>query len=149
MRNHAWRQVDLLQAWPWIDLTQSAALDPVVRYLDRCTTPDQSVLVVGYMPQLTFLAQRPFAGGHAWILPGYFESESDQARMARRLDESPPAVVAIEPDEATDIPGHWPAIAKRLETYSAPVAVGEFQIRTDLERQPRGTDEQTGLACFR
>jgi hypothetical protein len=148
MRNHAGRQVEELRTWPWIDLTQSGGLERVVRYVDRCTTPDQSVLVVGYMPQLPFLVQRRFAGGHSWIMRGYFESESDQARMARRLTEDPPAVVVIEPQEADDIAGHWPAIADRLKTFSAPRQVDGFVVRTDLERA-RGTDEATGLACFR
>jgi hypothetical protein len=148
MRNHAGLQVEVLRTWPWIDLTQSGGLEGVVRYVDRCTTPDQSVLVVGYMPQLPFLVQRRFAGGHSWIMRGYFESGSDQARMARRLTEDPPAVVVIEPQEADDIAGHWPAIANRLKTYSEARQVDGFVVRTDLEGT-RGTDAATGLACFR
>jgi hypothetical protein len=148
MRNHAGSQFEVLQAWPWIDLTQSGGLDGVVRYVDRCTTPEQSVLVVGYMPQLPFLVQRRFAGGHSWIMRGYFESDSDQARMARRLTEDPPAVVVIEPQEADDIAGHWPAIAARLKSYSEPHRVDGYDVRTD-PGGVRGTDAQTGLACFR
>lgn len=143
------RQVDLLRDWPWAGMIQGGDIEPVVSYLDRCTLANQSILILGYLPQLPFVARRPFAGGHAWFLPGYFESASDLARIQRRLTERPPAVVVLDPSDRFDLSEHWPIIAERLEEYVPAVALGSVEVRVRRQLSATGTDLQTGLPCFR
>lgn len=143
------RQVEEFQQWPLDEKAQGGDLTPLVSYLDRCTREDQPVLVVAYLPQLAFLARRPFAGGHAWFMSGYFEGAGEQRRMADRLLARPPAVVVIDPDEAKDIPGHWPAIADMLRGYRPSQPLGRLQIRAAGSLPERGVDAATQLPCFR
>jgi hypothetical protein len=104
--------------------------------------------VVGYLPQLPVIARRPFAGGHSWLLPGYFTSASDQERMAKRLAERPPAIVVIQPEDATNLAADWPAIAKTLPDYREPQEFNGLQIRTARQLPIRGTHADTGLDCL-
>ncbi|MEQ1897803.1 MAG: hypothetical protein ABL971_10515 [Vicinamibacterales bacterium] len=149
MRSQAERQWVDYQTWPLDERAQGAWLGPLVRYLDRCTRDDDPVLIAGYSPQLGFLARRPFAGGHPWIMSGYFETPAEQRRMAQRLRARPPRVVVIDPREATDIPRHWPAIADMLEAYRPAQLLGGLEIRTAPSLPEDGVDAETGLPCFR
>jgi len=149
MLTQARRQVEDLRRWPLNDRAQGGQLEPLVSYLDRCTGDDQPVLVVAYLPQLAFLARRPFAGGHPWFMSGYFEGPGEQQRMAQRLKTRPPAIVVIDPAEAKDIPGHWPAIADMLGAYGQSHSLGNLEIRTAPGLPQRGTDQDTRLPCFR
>jgi hypothetical protein len=147
--DHARRQVTALGRWPWIGITQDGVVvEPLVRYLDACTAGDDRVLVVGFVPQLPFLARRPFAGGHPAILPGYYTSDIEQRRMEAWLTARPPAVVVIDPNDAPDISVQWPAIARLLPRYREPVAVGRFVVRTAISLVPTGVHAGSGLPCF-
>jgi hypothetical protein len=147
-KSHAVRQTSLLSEWPWPGKYQRGALEPLARYINRCTSRTQSILVVGYLPQLPVIARRPFAGGHSWLLPGYFTSASDQERMAKRLAERPPAIVVIQPEDATNLAADWPAIAKTLPDYREPQEFNGLQIRTARQLPIRGTHADTGLDCL-
>jgi hypothetical protein len=132
----------------WTGVVQDGGdLEPLVGYLDACTAPDARVLVVGFFPQLPFLAGRPFAGGHPVILPGYFTGAVDQRRMRAWLTAHPPSVVVIDPVQAPDIAGQWPALARLLKTYRAPVAVGRFVVRTSADLPADLIHPATGLPC--
>jgi hypothetical protein len=146
--SHAVRQTSLLTEWPWTGKYQGVAQEPLARYINRCTSRNQTVLIVGYLPHLPVAARRLFAGGHAWLLPGYFNSESDQARMARRLAERPPAIVVIQPEDATTLEQDWPSIARLLTEYREPQEFDGLQVRTAKNLPVRGVHPDTGLACL-
>jgi hypothetical protein len=146
--SHAVRQTSLLTEWPWTGKYQGVAQEPLARYINRCTSRNQTLLIVGYLPHLPVAARRPFAGGHAWLLPGYFNSESDQARMAKRLAERPPAIVVIQPEDAVTLEQDWPAIARLLKDYRAPQEFDGLQIRTAKNLPIRSVHPDTGLACL-
>ena len=148
--DHARRQVTALGRWPWIGITQDGVVvEPLVRYLDACTARDDGVLVVGFVPQLPFLARRPFAGGHPAILPGYYTGGADQRRMEAWLVARPPAVVVIDSYDAPDIAAQWPAIARLLPRYRDPVVVGRFLVRVAGDRPATSVHAGTGLPCAR
>lgn len=146
--SHAERQRSLLTEWPWTGKYQGIAQEPLARYINRCTSRNDTVLIVGYLPHLPVIARRPFAGGHSWLLPGYFTSASDQERMARRLAARPPAVVVIQPEDATNLEHDWPAIARLLRDYREPKEFDGLQIRTARSLVVRGIHPETGLECF-
>jgi hypothetical protein len=140
---HAQRQITSLTEWPWTGALQGN-LESVAHYLDRCTTPQQSLLVATYRPQLAMLARRPFAGGHAWLLPGYWVTGMEQQTMAARLAASPPAVIVLEPSVSGAVEA-WPAIASLLSRYSEVHTIDALQLR--LLPAARAVDAATGLPC--
>src|SRR5258705_3846180 len=55
----------------------SGALIPFFQYLERCTTPDQRLLVPGFIPEFPVNAGRPISGVPMTILPGYSDAPAD------------------------------------------------------------------------
>jgi hypothetical protein len=64
-------------------------------YLRDCTAPTDRVLVQDYLPQVVALAQRGFAGGHADLRPGFFETEAAQRLTVERLRRQSVPVIAL------------------------------------------------------
>jgi hypothetical protein len=73
------------------------ALQSFFEYLDRCTTPDQRLLLPGFIPEVAVYAQRPFAGGRSTILPGYIDAPVErQQLLAQVATQSVPFVIVTE-----------------------------------------------------
>lgn len=119
-------------------------------YLNRCTAPDDRVMVVTYAPEVTGLSGRLFAGGRPSFLPGFFEEERHSRFLLEKLRrESVPIVLAEdEPYYAA-----YPLLAPYLrDTYQEQ---GRIEIdggrtlrvlaRRDRPSQPFGP---SGLPCF-
>ena len=58
---------------------------PFMRYVDRCTMPEQRLLVMGFMPEVSVLTKRAFAGGQSTFIPGWRRSASSANRGPLRL----------------------------------------------------------------
>jgi hypothetical protein len=58
---------------------------PLVRFIERCTGPDERVLIGGFGPELPVLAHRGFAGGLPDWLRGYYDAPADVARARAQL----------------------------------------------------------------
>ena len=75
---------------PWAGrLVPSAVageMRPFFDYVERCVPTDQRLLVAAWLPEVAVLAQRPFAGGQLWFMPGALKTKADHARVMRRLD---------------------------------------------------------------
>jgi len=79
---------------------RSAATSPLMRladYLHGCMRPDDRLLVVAYMPQLFYFADRPFAAGHVDVRAGYLVDERDQRAAVARLERQSVPLVVTEP----------------------------------------------------
>ena len=57
----------------------------VAAYLDRCTEPDQRVLVTFFAPEIPYVARRGFAAGHLYFVSAYFSSDEQQRAAVERL----------------------------------------------------------------
>ena len=69
-------------------------------YVNACTAPTDRVLVQAYMPQVLALARRAFAGGHADLRPGFFETEDAQRLTLERLQRQSVPLILLETDES-------------------------------------------------
>ena len=119
-------------------------------YLNRCTTPDDRVMVVSYAPEVVGLSGRRFAAGRPTFMPGFFEGEQ-YARfvMAKLQHESVPIVLAEDEPYYAKFP--------LLAPYLRDAYVEEGRIEIDggrtlrvLARRGRAgrPDGPAGLPCF-
>jgi hypothetical protein len=128
----------------------AAALRPFLDYLDRCTTPSHRLFLGGLIPEVAYLARRPFAGG------GYehynFSSERNQRRVIERLRGQlvPFALIPRGGDSELDLP----LVAGYLQQRYVPLADFavdasehvEILIGRDLSAASR--DSTTGWPCL-
>jgi hypothetical protein len=83
----------------------------LVRYLRECTNPDHKTLLTWSAPEFYYFARRPFAAGHALLLPGSFASEADQRRMLQRLEREFVPVVLVNDSRRDEFDRAFPMVA--------------------------------------
>lgn len=91
----------LMTTWPLEAWSHRLASGParIAFYLRDCTLPTQTVFVADALPQLTALADRPFAGRHPDLRPGFFTSERDQQAIIASLERDRTALVMAPIEE--------------------------------------------------
>jgi hypothetical protein len=129
----------------------------LVSYLRQCTQPTDRVFMQHYLPQVTALAERGFAGGHADLRPGFFTSDEMQRLTIERLRrQRVPVALLGAGDGLGGFRDSFPLIARYFdERYRT---AGEhdfdgrrFQIRllVRADRTPTGSFAPLGWPCFR
>ncbi|MET0214895.1 MAG: hypothetical protein ABW292_17925, partial [Vicinamibacterales bacterium] len=83
-----------------VDEGEQPGLLKIAAYIRECTEPGDRLFVLGVYPELYYFADRPFAGGHAWLLPLYYSGADDEARIVARLKAASVPIVLTE-DRAT------------------------------------------------
>jgi hypothetical protein len=124
------------------------ALAPLVRFIERCTSPSDRVIVGGFGPELPVLAHRAFAGGIPQWLPGYYVDAADVARARAQLAREHVGI-AVMLEGGDTFRSSWPAIAadlraRGLATYLFPQTPQAIELW--LPPSPM-TDTDTGLPC--
>jgi len=133
------------------EIQPDPARAPLITYLERCTGPDDRVLVGGFGPEIPVLAHRPFAGGlPAWI-PGYYEDPRDVSRAIARLDrERVGAVIML--DGPAMFARSWPEIdawihAHGFEEHAVPSINGRLRVWLPHDAAALPVDPATQLPC--
>lgn len=133
----------------------SAALVPFFRYVARCTSDSDRLLVTGAYADVFIAADRGFAGGVVSYQEGFYASEADQRETIARLEREPvPFAVRIGVAEPIFTRG-FPLVASYVDARFAPlgeVALPQeegVRLLVDRRRPARGTDPSTGWPCFR
>jgi len=128
------------------------ALDPFFRYLDRCTSERHRLFLGGFIPEVAYLARRPFAGG------GFehynFSSPVNQQRVVQRLGRQLVPFALIPSATAPELDDDLPLVAAffhgRYELLADLPVGGEERIRIYVDRTlaPAARDPETGWPCF-
>jgi hypothetical protein len=95
------RTYRLMSTWPleaWSQRLESGPMR-IAFYLRDCTLPTQAVFIADYLPHITALAERRFAGGHPDLRPGFFMSRRGQELTIARLEQEQVALVMAPVDE--------------------------------------------------
>jgi len=102
-----------VSAWP----EDTPGMERLAHYVNACTTPDDRVLALGYIPELFYLSHRRFAAGSVWLQPKFFDTVADQRLMIDRVVRYrvPIAVTVPEPEYTTEYVSDFPLLTKMLE----------------------------------
>jgi hypothetical protein len=146
-----------LRATPPVDALTGDADTPfarLARWVNRCTGPDDRVLVVGNMPELYFFSGRLIAGGHVWFVPGYGTAPAAQQDMLARLrPHSVPLVITETERYDTHYRPEFRLIDAYISEHYRPIGTLPFgegtAVRLMLSQTARweATDAGTGLPC--
>jgi hypothetical protein len=140
---------------PWTSRANRPDLITLSLYINACTSPDDRILVQSYMPQVLALARRAFAGGHADLRPGFFETEDAQRLTLSRLQKQSVPMILLDTDESLrNFRTSFPIIVKYVDAEYRLAATHVFDgrfgislfVRRDLE--PARTWEPLGWPCY-
>jgi hypothetical protein len=131
----------------------ASTLHPFFLYLDRCTTEQHRLFLGGLIPEVAYLAQRPFAGG------GYehynFSSTVNQQRVVDRLRRQLVPFALIPSEGAARLQKDLPILASYLRgryglLADLPVVEDErIRILIDHTLPSTSRDMKTGWPCFK
>jgi hypothetical protein len=140
----------------FLDDREQPGLLRIADYVRTCTEPGDRLFVLGVYPELFYFADRPFAGGHAWLLPLYYSGADDEARIVARLKAASVPIVLTE-DRATYDREYRP-VFEQVDKYLRDlyVDVGEvdvgdappLRVLAHARIAARGRYEPLGLPCF-
>jgi hypothetical protein len=123
----------LRQDWElatWVDRPERHELITLAMYLNTCTRPDDRVFVQGYLPQVLALARRGFAGGHADLRPGFFNTPEAQALTLDRLSrQSVPIVLLDDGESLRNFRQSFPRLADHFDRFYTVAGTHEFDGR--------------------
>jgi hypothetical protein len=140
--------------WPWQRFWPAGEMPAAVRYLNACTTPDESVLLTWAAPEYYFFAQRKFGAGHALFLPpDAFTTTHDQDRMLEQIGRERIPIVLINETRREEFARAYPEINRYISEHYT--AAGHFDIRdgsritvaVDRRLKSRGTYAAEGWPC--
>jgi len=145
----------LLHPYRLIPSTAAAALVPFYEYLRRCTTTEHRLLIVGLITEVSYFAQRGFAGGQVALVSGYFEGEHYQRAVVATLQKQNVPFVVIPGRAYTDsLEGSFPIVAdyvqpryRPLATFGDPATTG-VQVYLDARLRAMPSDDLTGWPCL-
>jgi hypothetical protein len=129
----------------------ATALYPFFLYLNRCTTEQHRLFLGGMIPEVAYLARRPFAGG------GYehynFRSPTNQRLVIERLRKQLVPFALIPSATAAELETDLSMVAGYLRERYVPLAdlpvAGDERILILIDRnlQDAPRDEDTGWPC--
>jgi hypothetical protein len=124
-------------------------------YINACTAPTDRVLVQSYLPQVLALARRAFAGGHADLRPGFFETEEAQRLTVERLQRQSVPIILLDTDKSLDnFRESFPLVMGHIDAQYDATATHEFDRRFGLtlftrrELKPTSVWEPLGWPCY-
>ena len=135
--------------------TWRSGLAGLARWLNECTAEGDRLSIIGFEPQVFFLAERGFAGGLAFYDLGWNSSERDQAlTMERWSHQRVPVILAMEIEWGSfsrDYPSVRAWIDERYEVVEHSTFGGNKPLTVLTHRTFPSVRHHasTGLPCFR
>jgi hypothetical protein len=130
-------------------------LTGLVRYVRRCTRPDDRVFAAWFVPELYFFSGRAFAGGMVVTFGGHWSEPTYQRRIVEKMmTESVPVVLVREGDESFS--HDYPIVAEYLganyhmagSSDFGSTDGGKYTVLTRTDRAAVDTDPATSMPCF-
>ena len=135
-----------------LPMPSTRSLVPFFRFVARCTSPEDRLLVGGFMVEVPFYAQRLFAGGQEYF-GTYFGSEANQRFAFDRLQRERVPFVIIPSDYQESFDNTFPLVVDYIRPRYVPltdvVVDDELTIHVLVDRT-WGTatrDAETGWPC--
>jgi hypothetical protein len=147
------RATERLRSRPIANWSRDASgLGGVARYVFECTAPGDRLLAAWFAPQVFFYAERAFAGGQVYLIPGWHDSPDDQRLTVERLQRQRVPIV-LESDDS-DYETFFPIVAEYIHSnYRAVALNGDrlsgYRILLDRRLPPTRTYEPLGVPCYR
>lgn len=127
----------------------SRALLPFFAYLDRCTSPEDRLIVTGEFPDVLVLAERGFAGDGIVFGAWYTSIAHEDRSIARISTRSTPFALLI--GDSSDFRLLDSYLQRHYEPMTEIPVDGADPVRVLVQRDRPGTttDSETGWRCFR
>jgi hypothetical protein len=128
-------------------------LVPFFQYVDRCTSPQDRLLVGGFLVEVPFYAQRLFAGGQEYF-GAYFGSAANEQFAFDRLERQTVPFAIIPSDDLAEFDSRFPLVAAYVHAHYSPLTEvplnDEQTIHILVNRDTPATsrDPETGWPCF-
>jgi hypothetical protein len=133
----------------------SEALSPFFGYVNRCTRPDDRLVMAQVYPDVFVLAERGFAGGQLAFLEGFYTSPADQRLTLSRMQrESVPFVLLMRNREDV-FRANFDLISQYIDGRYRPMAdvpvegTDAVRLFVDTQRSSSGIDHETGWPCLK
>ena len=149
------RTADLSARFTDYQLPTPAArlLVPFFHYLDRCTSPNDRLLIGGFMVEVPFYSRRLFAAGQE-SFGNSFGSDDNQRLAFSRLQAQRVPFAIVPSDDQEEFDSRFPLIAGYVHARYAPltdVRIDDEQtihILVNRDLQAGARDAETGWPCF-
>ena len=132
----------------------STGLRALTRYINRCTTPRDLVLILGYQPEVFFYADRRIAGGNAVYHANQAAAPQQQEIIVSRLRRERVPIVILPVDQVGEIEAVYPILndyVQRRYTIAQESGFGEgrpFRVLVDRQVVSLHNDAELGLPCY-
>lgn len=150
-----WEDLAGMPAAFWSTPQESPTLR-AAQYINRCTAPDDRVVVLAYQHELLALADRRFGAGRAAILPDILNDDGHERVMLERWrSQRVPIVLAASPDDyESDYRGPYALVDAYLQAHYEAVGTLDtdggqvLQVLRDRRLTPARTFGDGNLPCF-
>jgi hypothetical protein len=132
----------------------STGLRALTRYISRCTTPTDRLLVLGFQPEVFFYADRRIAGGNVVFHANLGAAPAEQELIVERLRRQRVPVAILPVDQAEEIERVYPRVKEYLDAryrVAKESGFGEerlIRVLVDRNVEPSQIDAELDLPCF-
>jgi hypothetical protein len=133
----------------------SRGLPALTRYVNRCTSRDDFLVVIGYLPEVYFYADRRIGAGNVQYHANLGAAPEQQQVIVSRLRQQRVPIVILPVNEAREFEESYPTVKQYIdERYALAQESGfgegrAFRVLVDRQATPTHTDEELGLPCFK
>jgi hypothetical protein len=134
----------------------ATGLPALTRYLHECTAETDAILTMWFAPEVYFYADREFAGGRLFFLPGVWATLDDQVDTLLLILDRPPVFVVADLEAYENMANSFFLLDDYL--FSAYRIAAEsrfggqstwFRVWVPRGREPLGEYGQDALPCYR
>jgi hypothetical protein len=143
---------------PDLGLLPDSGHTGLVAYLRECTQPADRVFVSWFAPEISFFAQRGFAGGIAAVFGGHWSEPRFERTSIDRLQAQSVPIVVIQAGEYANLRGQYPMldghfmaryrVAGETNFGRSASDTRSYMVLVDRDKVPLRTHAQFSLPCF-